>query len=163
MANSCRGQPLLGLRRIGRLAVLVLACLLPPLSSGAFEGRITATLSRGADTQKILYTVAANDVRIERTETNWPHAINLISLAPERLTLVFPHNRSFVRVKETAPGAITFNAPPPRPSASPVRSVTTRVLSFALKASASQASTTSARKFFACGADSVSSSSVPSR
>jgi len=65
----------------------------------AFEGRIQATLTRGSETQTMLFTVGTNQIRIERVETNWPHAINIFDLDTGAITLLFPHNRSFVRLK----------------------------------------------------------------
>jgi hypothetical protein len=65
----------------------------------AFEGRIEAVLNRGGETQTFLYTVGANHLRVERTETNWPHAKNIVNLQSGEVTLLFPHNRSFVRLK----------------------------------------------------------------
>ena len=83
-------------------------CALP--RAFAFEGRISATLTRGGETQTFLYTAGTNQLRLERGETNWPHARNLINLDTGARTLVFPHNRSFVRLKPTAENS---SAPPP--------------------------------------------------
>jgi len=75
----------------------------PTLDAGdPFEGRITATLTRGSDTQTILYTVNADTLRIERTESNWPHAKNLMDRESGVVTVLYPHNRSFVRLKSCA-------------------------------------------------------------
>lgn len=68
----------------------------------AFEGQITATIVRGSQTQTELYTVGANMLRIERGETDRPYAHNLVALDTGDITLVFPHNRSFVRLKGAA-------------------------------------------------------------
>ena len=65
----------------------------------AFEGRIEAVLTRGGETETFLYTVGTNHLRVERTETNWPHAKNIVNLQSGEVTLLFPHNRSFVRLK----------------------------------------------------------------
>lgn len=80
------------------LAVGVWALLLPASAFG-FEGRITATLSRSGETQRWLYTVSSNQMRLERLETDRPYAWNLLNLQSGERTLVFPHNRSFVRLK----------------------------------------------------------------
>jgi len=69
------------------------------LSAQAFEGRITAVLTRGGNTQTFTYTVDTNVVRLERNESNRPYAINLITLDTGDITLLFPHNRSFMRLK----------------------------------------------------------------
>ena len=68
-------------------------------SASAFEGRITATLTRGGDEQQLLYTAATNFLRVERLETDRPHARDIFDLQSGAITLLFPHNRSFVRLK----------------------------------------------------------------
>ncbi|HWF20430.1 MAG TPA: hypothetical protein VG754_14255, partial [Verrucomicrobiae bacterium] len=70
--------------------------------ASAFEGRITATLTRGGETETFLYTIGTNQLRIERSETNWPYPQNLVDLDTGDLTLLFPQNRSFVRLKPNA-------------------------------------------------------------
>jgi hypothetical protein len=85
------------------LLTLASAFSLQP-SALAFEGRIQAVLTRGGETQTFLYTVGTNQVRLERGETNWPHAKNIVALDTAAITLLFPHNRSFVRLKNVAAG-----------------------------------------------------------
>ena len=68
----------------------------------AFEGRISATLTRGGQVETLLYTAVTNQLRIEREETDRPYAKNIIGLSTGDITLVFPHNRSFVRLKPAA-------------------------------------------------------------
>lgn len=74
-------------------------------SVSAFEGRITVTLTRGGETQTLLYLVGTNQLRIERGETDHPYPRNIVNLDTGELTLLFPHNRSFVRLKDAEPGA----------------------------------------------------------
>lgn len=69
----------------------------------AFEGRLQATLTRGGQTQTFFYTIGTNYVRIERSETDWPHARNIFNLQTGDLTLLFPHNGSYVRLKASRP------------------------------------------------------------
>ena len=88
-------------RAIGFALAVISAFCLPP-SAFSFEGRLTATCARGGETQTWLYTVGPSQLRLERAETNWPHAQNLVALDTGALTLVFPHNRSFVRLKPVA-------------------------------------------------------------
>jgi hypothetical protein len=76
--------------------------LAPP--AGAFEGRISATVTQGGQGSGLLYIAGTNVLRIEKTDTNWPHARNLVDLQTGSLTLLFPHNRSFVRLKPVAAG-----------------------------------------------------------
>ena len=79
--------------------LLTLAVLNSLLSAAhAFEGRITAVLTRGSEVQTLLYTVSTNQLRLERGETNWPHAKNIVDLNTGGVTLLFPHNRSFLRL-----------------------------------------------------------------
>ena len=99
---------------VGLLAVLYLA-----IRSSAFEGRVHATLTQGSETSTFLYTVGTNQMRIERTETNWPFAKDLINLNSGAVTLLFPHNRSFMRLKPSSetvaspfPGAPAVPLPP---------------------------------------------------
>src|ERR1041385_8749768 len=98
-------------------------------SAVAFQGRIAATLTRGGDAQNLVYIVGTNLLRIERTETNWPYARDIVNLQSGEMTMLFPHNRSFVRLKpETqAPGAslvpgrpaLPATAGAPQPTAQP--------------------------------------------
>jgi|SRR5215831_5417728 len=101
---------------------LVLGCSF----AGAFEGRISATLTRGSETQTLLYTVGTNQLRIERSEAERPYAKNIVSLETGAPTLLFPHNRSYIRLKDAgapAPVPVRQNAPfagvgpEPRPEA----------------------------------------------
>jgi hypothetical protein len=71
----------------------------------AFEGRIHAELTRGSETTPLLYTVGTNQLRLEVTATNRPYPVDLVELSSGALTLVFPHNRSFVRLKPAAENA----------------------------------------------------------
>lgn len=90
-------------------------------STLAFEGRIAATMTQGTETKTFLYTAGTNCVRIERTETNWPHPVNIASIDSSDIALVYPHNRSFVRLKSGAPSAPpAFAAPSTIPGQSPV-------------------------------------------
>jgi hypothetical protein len=95
---------------------LAFALSLDPSDVLAFEGRITAVLTRGGETQTVLYTVGASQMRIERAETNWPYAKNIVERESGAVTLVFPHNRSFVRLKPAAEfGSAQFPGPAPTP------------------------------------------------
>lgn len=76
-------------------------------SAAAFEGRLQATLTRGGETQTFTYTVATNTLRIERNETDRPYTRNLIALDTGDVTLLFPHNRSFIRLKSQGGNAVS--------------------------------------------------------
>ena len=82
----------------------VLGLMVGPANS--FEGRINATLTRGGQAQTFLYTIGTNSLRIERGETDWPHALNIFNLQTGNLTLLFPHNRSYVRLKASNPNSV---------------------------------------------------------
>lgn len=71
-------------------------------TASAFEGHISATLLRGGEAQTFFYTVGTHQLRIERGESDHPHAKNIVSLDTGALTLVFPHNGSFMRLKPAA-------------------------------------------------------------
>jgi hypothetical protein len=87
--------------RIFSAATIAVSFLIPH-SAFAFEGHITASQNRNGDIQTIFYTFGTNALRIERGETNRPHARNLIALDTGAVTLLFPHNRSFVRLAASA-------------------------------------------------------------
>lgn len=75
------------------LAVPCLACL----AEAGFEGRIEAKLTLGSHAESYSYSVGANMLRVARTETDHPHAMNLVELDTGAITLVFSHNRSYMR------------------------------------------------------------------
>jgi len=111
--------------RLIRLAWLN-ALLLLAARVSAFEGRINATFALGGETQKLLYTVGTNQVRIERAETDHPYARDIFTIDSGALTLLFPHNRSFVHLKPIAqissaapPGFLAMPALPPDIGAQP--------------------------------------------
>jgi hypothetical protein len=77
----------------------------------AFEGRITAAFNRGGQAQTVHYTISPGRLRIELGETDRPHAKNIVDLGSGAVTLLFPHNRTFVRLKDTPPAAPTGMPP----------------------------------------------------
>src|SRR5437660_11050767 len=81
------------------LAAFVAAPIGPVSKAAAFEGRITVMITQGSEPTPLLYTVGANSLRIEVTGSQWPHPIDIIDLKSGALTLLFPHNRSFVTFK----------------------------------------------------------------
>ena len=97
------------------LPLVALAAALVP-TAAAFEGRITAASTLGNQTTPLLYTVSTNQLRIEVTATNWPHPVDIVELSSGALTLVFPHNRSFVRLKPAPENASALpSGMPPMP------------------------------------------------
>ena len=103
-----------GLKYIAALLLLSTLSFQPSTCSAAamlaFEGRITAVTTHGGQTSGLLYTVGTNDLRIERTETDRPYARDIVNLQSGEITLLFPNNRSFVRLK---PPAANESAAPP--------------------------------------------------
>lgn len=86
-----------------KLVIPATACALALGSrAGAFEGRIAVELVSGVETSALLYTIGPEHLRIENVATNWPHPINTVELKSGAVTLLFPHNRSFVRLKSPA-------------------------------------------------------------
>jgi len=75
-------------------------------SAYAFEGRIAATLTRGSEAQHLLYTVGTNSLCVERADTDRPRAWDIVNLRSGAVTLVFPHNRSFMRLKNNSGAGI---------------------------------------------------------
>lgn len=71
-------------------------------SSFAFEGRIAVTITRGGQTETLLYTADTNHLRIERGENDRPYPKDIVSRDDGEIILLFPNNRSFVRLQ---PGA----------------------------------------------------------
>ena len=112
-------QKRFGLQKFILMALIVvfIGVSFSAASASAFVGRLTVTLTRGGQTQNFIYTAGTNALRIERGETDWPHARNLVDRQTGAVTLLFPHNRSFVRLKSSdantaAPGPAMPGMPP---------------------------------------------------
>jgi hypothetical protein len=87
---------------LARFALVLFVLTFPAF---AFEGRINVSLNEGGQTNALLYTVGPEHLRIEMTATNWPNPIDIVERQSGGLTLVYPHNRSFVRVKPVVDNA----------------------------------------------------------
>jgi hypothetical protein len=112
--TSLRGHQL-------KLAIAVAGFALAFLANTlAFEGRITAVTIRGNQRDVLLYTIDTNSLRVEMTATNWPNPVDILDRNSGELTLLFPNNRSFVRLKpaeeNSSPMPPGF---PPMPGGSP--------------------------------------------
>lgn len=81
------------------IALIVAVSTLRSTFAGAFEGHIVATLIRGVDVQTFRYAVTTNHVRIERGEADHRYPVDLIDRMSGEITLLFPHNHSFVRLE----------------------------------------------------------------
>ena len=95
-----------------KTVIVFVSALLISHSAPAFEGRITAELTRGGTVSVLLYTVGTNYLCIEQTNTDWPHARDIVDLQTGEWMLLFPNNRTFVRLK-------TGGATPASPSGMP--------------------------------------------
>jgi Domain of unknown function (DUF4412) len=99
-----------------RLETLVLVALLVfvPFGFGGekpFEGAVTATSVRaGTEATHFEFTRKGDKLRIENT-TNKLEPINIVDLAANKLTIIYPHNTTFVRVDLTKKAAQP-DAPP---------------------------------------------------
>ncbi len=82
-------------------------------TNALFTGRIEAALTGGGEVQKLFYTAGTNCVRIEPAADGQPNPVDLVDRASGALTLLFPHNRSFVRLKNEATIPLSPNGLPP--------------------------------------------------
>jgi len=84
-----------------RFTISVLAMLLSSslLRADAFEGYIHATSSRGGPPTALLYTVGTNLVRVELKDTNALGTVDILDRQSGTVTLLFPRNRCFMRLK----------------------------------------------------------------
>jgi len=103
------------LQRIHSKLVLGLTFLNALTAAGApaFEGRISAVISRGSLPMALLYTVGTNCLRIEMTDTNSPNTVDLLDRNTGTMTLLFPQSHCFMRLK---PAANASAAPPGFPA-----------------------------------------------
>jgi len=87
---------------IGRLLALAVAAGLLGLvaaDAAPFEGRIEVMVTRNGEPTALLYTLQPGALRIEILSATKPEPVNIVDLKTGALTLVLPHNRSFVVVK----------------------------------------------------------------
>jgi hypothetical protein len=97
-----------------RTAVIVvtsyasISCAIATDKNTTFEGTISATLTRaGTQVTNFEFNRKGNLLRVENT-TNKLEPINIVDLAANKLTIIYPHNTTFVRVdltKRAAPVA----------------------------------------------------------
>ena len=110
------------------ITLLALVLAMPPLlvcatdKDNNFEGTLTATETRDGVAMQFLYSRKGDKLRIEPGDKSKPEAVNIVDLAAKRLTIVYPHNSTFVVVdltKTPAPSGAP-NLPPGFPPASKV-------------------------------------------
>jgi len=86
------------------------------LAGEPFTGRIEATVTRGTEQTRLLYTIGADALRLEVLEAKTPTPVDLVDLKSGVLTIVFPHNSSFMRARR---GSVAPRPGPPTPPAMP--------------------------------------------
>jgi hypothetical protein len=95
-----------------RLIIVTLSSLAAFASTAlAFEGRISAVMVHGSQTNALLYTVGTNSLRAEMTATNWPNPVDILDRNSGVLTLLFLNNHSFMRLPPTTETARITGAP----------------------------------------------------
>jgi hypothetical protein len=105
-----------------RTAVVVItlyasiSCAFATDKNTTFEGTISATLTRaGTQVTNFEFNRKGNLLRVENT-TNKLEPINIVDLAANKLTIIYPHNTTFVRVDLTKRAAQPGAPPlPPNP------------------------------------------------
>ena len=93
-------------QRYGLLLMCLWSFALQVLSDGTtepFVGRIETKIAIGGDLQYIVYTAGTNMIRIERTDTDRPWPLNLMDRTTGERTILYPHNRSYIKLKEPTP------------------------------------------------------------
>ncbi len=95
-------------------AGLVVLAVLTAIRTQAFEGHISAIISRGGPPDRLLYTVGTNYVRIEMTDTNRPNAVDILDRNSGTVTLLFSQNHCFMQLKAVSENTSVgpSNAPP---------------------------------------------------
>ena len=109
-----------------RILIVLCVCAAVVANAFAFEGKIDIVTSQGNETTALLYTVGTNSLRIEvngsdsdKSRAGPPNPIDIVDLKSGALTILFAHNRSFVRLKSPSanstatPGAPAMPPPPP--------------------------------------------------
>jgi Domain of unknown function (DUF4412) len=87
---------------LGFVLGLALASALAAARAPAFEGRISASISRGGPPAGLLYTVGTNFVRVEMTDTNVLNTVDVLDRRSGTVTLLLPRNHCFIRLGSEA-------------------------------------------------------------
>ena len=99
------------MRRFSKLFVTLALCLPALPADAGFEGKIEVVTTQAGNTTSLLYRVAGNFLRIEVTDSHAPNPIDLVDLKSGALTILYPHNQSFARLK---PASARVAVPSPR-------------------------------------------------
>jgi hypothetical protein len=92
---------ILSATKIASALAAYLALVVTQSRGEPFEGIVTISESRGGLTKQTIYTRKGDQLRIENVDKSRPNPINILDLAAKKLTIVYPHNSSFVRVDLT--------------------------------------------------------------
>lgn len=98
------------------IALIALVLLLSPLplhgeGGVSLEGTVMATEARGGVPVQTFYTRKDNELRIENPDKSKPEPVNIVDLAAKKLTIVYPHNSSFVVVDLTRTSCVGVGDP----------------------------------------------------
>jgi hypothetical protein len=85
--------PFLLIPRFKGLSTVLALSWLAAASGLAFEGRIQAAMTRGNESNALVFTAQTNFLRVEMGASDWPNPV----LAQSRCS--FPHNRSFCAIE----------------------------------------------------------------
>jgi hypothetical protein len=103
--------------------ILVLTLSARMVGADAFDGRIDVALVQGGQTNTLRHTIGPAHLRIETIGSAWPNPVDIVERQSGVLTLLSPHNRSFVRLKPAAntapPGMPGFPGMPMAPGGLP--------------------------------------------
>jgi hypothetical protein len=114
------------IRTVNVLGAIICWFLVLP-SAFAFEGRILATISQGNERHGLLYTAGTNFLRVENTATNWPNPVDILNRNTGELILLFPQNRSFLRLRADLAGAVAPISPGMGAQTEPTASPSSRI------------------------------------
>jgi len=90
--------------------------------AGVFEGKIEIAITRGTDITSLLYTYGENFLRIEVAGAKpgtFPDPVNIVDLKSGAMTIVYPHNRTFMKLTAAQADANQKTATPQLPAGMP--------------------------------------------
>lgn len=86
----------------------------------AFEGSIQVVLTTGGESNALVYLAGADFLRVEltgvdsdKTRAGGPNPVNIFDRNSGTLILLFPHNRTFVRLKASLAGDVPHDSSTP--------------------------------------------------
>jgi hypothetical protein len=90
--------------------------------SNPFQGRIEIVAPQGGQPVHLRYTAGADFLRIEVTGSDAPNPVDVVDLTSGAMTFLYPHNRSFLRLKSGSSirGPVAVEAPPDARTKAPI-------------------------------------------